>query len=240
MDKTVKKIDQQEEHIRCDCKSCELQNLVFEHLLENELDAICIRKETVVFKKGETVCRMGDEIKFFHYLKTGLVKFYKTNGVGKDQIIRIAKPFDFISLITVFSAKEYQYSVTAIEDSEVCMVPLWAIREIIERNGKFALGIIQKMTQVSDSIITANTDINSKNLRGRIAYILLYFAEDIYKTDQYDLPVSRREIGELIEMSTENVIRMLSEFRKDKLIAIDGKNIKILNKVFLKKLCSFG
>jgi CRP/FNR family transcriptional regulator len=54
------------------------------------------------------------------------------------------------------------------------------------------------------------------------------------------LPISRKEIGELINMTTENVIRILSEFRKDGLVRIDGKNIEILNKELLEKLSKSG
>ena len=79
-----------------------------------------------------------------------------------------------------------------------------------------------------------------KNLRGRIAYILLLFANDIYKTDAFDLPLSRKEIAQLIDMTTENVIRILSEFRKDEIIRINGKNIEILNKKSLNRISEHG
>ncbi len=229
-----------ESQIKCECDECHLKNLVFAHLKEDEFNTLCHLKITESYPKGTVICKQGDEIKKFHYLKSGLVKIYKTNVFGKDQIIKIAKPFDFISLITVFSEKYYPYSVSALEDSEVCMLPLEDVKKMIEQNGKFALGIIEKMTKVSHSIIDASTEIHSKNLRGRVAYSLLFFADEIYKSDEFDLPISRREIGELIEMTTENVIRTLSEFRKDKILAIDGKRIKILKKDLLKKLCQFG
>jgi len=53
-------------------------------------------------------------------------------------------------------------------------------------------------------------------------------------------PLSRKEIAELIDMSTENVIRILSEFRKDNIIRIDGSCIEILNIGQLERICRFG
>lgn len=225
--------------LKCDCKSCQFQNLVFENLKDVELESLCLTKKTVSFKKGEFICKEGDPINDFHYLKSGLVKLYRTRN-NKDHIITIAKPFDFVSLLTVFSDENYHYSVTALEDSEVCIIELSEVRRVIQENGSFALGIIKKMSHSSDNIIKSTTDLGSKNMRGRIAYILLYFANEVYKKDSFDLPVSRREIAELIEMTTENVIRVLSEFRKDKLLSIDGKNINILNKKMLESLSNFG
>lgn len=62
----------------------------------------------------------------------------------------------------------------------------------------------------------------------------------IYIGHKFNLPISRREIAELINMTTENVIRILSEFRKDKIINIDGKGIEIINLPLLEKISELG
>ena len=89
-------------------------------------------------------------------------------------------------------------------------------------------------------IIKNRINICSKQLRGRIAYLLVYFAKEIYINTKFNLPITRRELGELIDMSTENVIRILSEFRKDGLIRIQGNQIEILNFDMLKRISKFG
>ena len=66
-----------------------------------------------------------------------------------------------------------------------------------------------------------------KNLKGRVAHVLIYFAQYVYRSHEFELPVSRREIADYIGMTTENVIRTLSEFRRDKIIKIYGKDIMI-------------
>ena len=96
------------------------------------------------------------------------------------------------------------------------------------------------MSKNSDDLINTSINISKRNLRGRIAYVLIYFAEYIYKSNTFELPVSRKEIGEFIEMTTENVIRTLSEFRKDNIIKINGKIIEITDYNRLKQICDFG
>jgi CRP/FNR family transcriptional regulator len=64
--------------------------------------------------------------------------------------------------------------------------------------------------------------------------------KEIYRSERYDIPVSRKEIAELIEMRTENVIRILSELRKDKIIHIEGKSIEILDLHRLEQISEFG
>jgi CRP-like cAMP-binding protein len=169
-------------------------------------------------------------------VKDGLVKLFAQEGQERPQIISLAKPFDFISLLTVFSEKFYHYSVTAIEDTTVCIINLEKMKELVRKNGNFALDLLERMSRTADNIIRNNNDINRKNLRGRIAYILLNFADIIYLNDRFELPVSRKEIAELIGMTTENVIRILSEFRKEGIIRINGKEIEIIDKSKLQFL----
>ncbi len=206
----------------------------------SELNLVNKNKKEILFKKGEIISIEGNEITSFLYLKQGLVKIYKRNPNNKDQIISIAKPRDFISLLSIFSLSTYKYSIAAIEDSIVCSVDMSALKEVIANNGNFAIEIMTKMSKMYDDIIENRFEINRKHLRGRIAYILIFFATHIYQSDEFELPISRREIAELIEMTTENVIRILSEYRKDKLIQIDGKRIKLLNPELLENVCKLG
>jgi len=228
------------EFIKCNCVECKLKLLLFKHLSNDEMTSMCYSKTEKTFKKGETIIEEGAAIDNFVYLKEGLVKLYKRIDIAKSQIISIAKPFDFISLLSVFSISAYNFSVSALEDSTVCIVDLKLIKDLISRNGNFALDIIEKMNIASDSIINSYLERNRKNLRGRIAYILLYFSDEVYKKKIFEIPVSRKEIAELIEMTTENVIRVMSEFRKDNIIQINGKEISILNKEMLVKICNVG
>ena len=114
------------------------------------------------------------------------------------------------------------------------------MKEVIRRNGGFALELLEHISRSSNLVIQSTYDIDDKHLRGRIAYILLWFSNKIYHKDTFNLPISRKEIGELINMTTENVIRILSEFRKDKIVRIDGKLIEILNKDLLERLSKSG
>jgi len=222
------------------CKNCPYKALIFGSLKSTELDFLELSRKEVLFKKGDIITKEGNNIKEFLYLKSGLVKVYKTKEDNKNQIIRIAGPSDFVSLLSMFSTDTYKYSIAAIEDTTVCIVDVDSIKKLARSNGEFALELMRRMSYTYDEIIEATYRIRLKHLRGRIAYILLYFAQNIYKQNRFELPISRREIGELINMTTENVIRILSEFRKEKIIGIDGKIIDILNIESLERIKKVG
>jgi CRP/FNR family transcriptional regulator len=222
------------------CHKCLFKSYLFTKLSEDELKHISNFKEEIIFEKGEVIIKEGDLVKEFLYLKTGLVKLSLIGEHQKERIVSIARPLDFVSLISTFSSQQYKYSITALEESVVCSIDLDCMKSIIKKNGTFALELIEHVSSSSNSVILSTYDIDDKNLRGRIAYILLWFSEKIYVKRVFELPISRKEIGELINMTTENVIRILSEFRKDKIIRIDGKTIEILNFEMLEILNKSG
>jgi len=226
--------------IKCSCENCELKSLFFSNVTPDKLSDICEIKYELTHKKGDVILREGERIKEFIYLKEGLVKLSKKTADGKDQIISFAKPFDFVSLLSVFSSDTYNFSVTAIEDSTTCMLDLAVVKKQAQSNAMFAMDLIARLSEVSDKVIQENLEIKRKHLRGRVAHVLIYFSKYIYNESSFELPVSRREIAEFIGMTTENVIRTLSEFRKDKIIKIFGKFIEIEDIKRLENISEFG
>jgi CRP/FNR family transcriptional regulator len=73
-----------------------------------------------------------------------------------------------------------------------------------------------------------------------VAYVLLYFANEIYRSRIFDIPVSRKEIADYIGMSTANVIRTLSDFKRDGIIKVFGKTIEIANIEILEVISKRG
>jgi CRP-like cAMP-binding protein len=224
----------------CTCELCELRELFMVNLDEENLNIFCSGKVEKEYKAGETIIKAGTKIRDFSYLKSGLVKLFHSDQTGKEQIITIARPMDYVSLLSVFSDKYYNYSVTALQDSVTCNLKMVDITTLISKNGKLALNLLGKMSHVADNIILKSLEIRKKHLRGRVAYILIYFSQTIFHSDEFDLPLSRKEIAEYVGMTTENVIRTLSEFRKDGILKIYGKTIQIVNMDSLQSIAEFG
>jgi CRP/FNR family transcriptional regulator len=213
----------------CVCQDCDFRDVVFEYLDDKSIEDLCRNKEEQFYRKGEVINHEGEKISTFKYLKSGLVKLYRRTPTGEEQIITITRPFEFVSNMSIFSEEKYQYSVSALEDSVVCIVKLEFIKELFLRNGSFAMGLLTKISSINDKIINQTLDIRQKNLVGRVAYVLIYFMKEIYRSRVFDLPVSRKEIADYIGMSTANVIRTMSDFKKEGVIRIYGKTIEIVD-----------
>jgi CRP/FNR family transcriptional regulator len=224
----------------CSCASCDFKDVVFSYLNDQSVEDLCDHKTEQFFRKGEIINHEGEKISNFKYLKSGLVKLYRRTPTGEEQVITITRPFEFVSNMSIFSEERYQYSVSALEDSVVCMVKLDFIKELFLKNGGFAMGLLTKISKINDKIISQTLDIRQKNLIGRVAFVLLYFTNEIYKSRVFDLPVSRKEIADYIGMSTANVIRTLSEFKKEGIIRVFGKTIEVVDVGKLESISKHG
>jgi len=212
------------------CRTCVYRQLLFGDLNDIEYGLINEGRTEMLFKRGETIKHEGEAIQSFLYLRSGLVKLYKTDKTGKDHILSINKPGDFVSLLSIFSGNTYRYSITAIEDTLVCDVNLEVLKYLVSTNGNLSLRLLNRMSKTSDEIIDNQFELAQKQVKGRVAHLLLFFANQIYRKNSFNLPLTRREIGELISITTENTIRTLSEFRKDGIIDMDGRKLMILDK----------
>lgn len=222
------------------CSSCIYRSYLFDMLSQEELEIISANKAERTFAPGELIVREGDLIKDFLYLKKGLIKIHKYGRDQKDHIISLAIERDFAGLLSSFAYRYHHYSLSSLDYSEMCIIDFNVIKEVMATNTKFTFNIIEKISLAANNVILYRYNLGKLNLRGRISSVLLDFSDKIFKSDCYNLPVTRKEIGELIDMSTENVIRIISEFRKDGIIDVSGREIIIRDKGILKNIAEKG
>ncbi len=222
------------------CLTCPFKSGLFKSLDARQLSCVDFNKKQLELQNGVQLISEGDEITHFFYLQKGLLKVFSESDSRREQIISIARPGDFIGLFTIFSDTHHRYSISAITGSRICMIEIQCIHNLVDNNSHFARELLKNMSLVVDNILKDSYNLRSLQMRGRIAYVLNDFAGDIFHSLEFELPLSRRETGQMIGVSTENVIRIFSEFRRDGIIAIEGKNIRILKPEKLKLLAIKG
>jgi len=136
-----------EGNVKCNCKQCQLKTLFFPHVADDDLSDICGIKEERSYSRGEFITKEVEPINEFLYLKEGLVKISKSTIEGKDLIISFSKPFDFVSLLSVFSSDTYKYSVSAVEDSTVCILDLKVVKNHAKQNAIFTMDLMTRLVK---------------------------------------------------------------------------------------------
>jgi CRP-like cAMP-binding protein len=221
------------------CDKCAMENdAIFKHLTREEVDMINFEKEFRQYKRGEILYNEGSRISGFYCIHSGIIKIFKTGFDGKEQIIRFAKPGDIIAYRSVLSNEVACTSAKVIEDCQVCFIPSEILISLVKSNSVYALELLKLACEELGEANSFITDIAQKTVRERLAEILLLLVNDFGLDDQNYLRISltREELANIVGTATESVIRLLSEFKSDKLVELNGRKIRILNKKGLEKI----
>lgn len=221
------------------CAVCTFKSNAAKTLTEEEQELLSCNHVMVSFKKGDPVIRQGHFSSNIIYLRKGLAKIH-IQGPYYEQIIKIVKSPRYLGLPATMGDKINQYSVTVIEDAEVCFIDMATFQHLLTHNPEFAHEIIFKLCGYELDSFRKCANRTQKQIRGNIADVLLDFADIFYESDEFELPLNRDEIGNLVDASRESVSRLLTEFVNDQIIEVKGRKIKILNKKSLKLISENG
>ena len=216
------------------CESCPSRLLgVYCVLDEPALQEIDEHKTTNQYKKGQIIFYEGNQAFGLYCINAGRVKVYKTGIEGRQQIVRIAGPGDLLGYRALFSDEPYHATAEALEDAAICCVDKKVFFSVLSKKPELALDLIKKLARELRQAEDLATSIAQKSVRERMAELLLMLKEAYGKETKQgfliDLHLSREEMAEMIGITQETAIRLLSEFRKDKFIEVKERDITILN-----------
>ena len=213
---------------------------IFKHLTKEDLEKLNFEKSTESYKKGRIIYHEGSRINGCYCIQKGIIKVYKTGVDGKEQIIRFAKKGDLIGFRSILSEELACTTAKVIEDAFVCYMPAHTFFELIKNNGTFSLELLQLACRELGEANAYITDIAQKTVRERLAEILIHLKNEFGLDEDkiLQLSLTREELANIVGTATESVIRLLSEFKQDKLIDLNGRKIAILNESVLIRIAN--
>lgn len=234
----------QDKPVNYHCAACKSRSdSMFGSLGGEDLEKLNSNKSCIRYKKGQTLFYEGTRPMGLFCVNTGKVKVYKLSSQGKEQIINIAKPGDFLGYRAILSEEFYSASATVIEDAAICFIPKEDFLGLLSTNPEFFQRIIKNICHELGVMRERISDLAQKSVRERLAGSLLMLKETYGvegpKSTLIDIQLSREDLANIVGTATETVIRLLSEFKKDGLISLDGKKIKVLKPRELAKEADF-
>jgi len=225
--------------MRSECKLCNIKSNAAKKLSEEEIEKLSFNCALAKFRKGDSVIKQGTFSTNVAYLRRGLVKLHIA-GPYHEQIVRIVKAPGYLGLPTTFGDKINQYSVTVVQEADVCFIDINTFRQLLHLDPDFAYEIMIDICRNELEVYNRCANRTQKQIRGKIADFLLEMSDKIYKSDAFTIPVSQEEIGNLIDSSRESVNRIFNEFERDGIIRISGRKIGITNKDSLALISANG
>jgi CRP/FNR family transcriptional regulator, polysaccharide utilization system transcription regulator len=212
----------------------------FEMLSEEEIEIIRQKSNIVQYQKGNNIFLQQTRTSHIMYLKSGLVKIYKEGRMGKTIILKLETGGNFLGMMSVFGKEIHEFSASAVEPTEILFIDFNAFKQVLEKNGKFAASIMHTLSLTGLYLFDRLMAQTHKQLPGKIADVLLYFSEVIYKSSRFYFPFTRRELAELAGTTKESFIRTLTEYKNDKIIELNGSEVEIKSMKIVKTLSELG
>ena len=222
------------EHLKTACSSCNLRELCLPIGLSQEdivkIDELIQNRRTV--KKGESLIRQGDPFASVYAVRVGFFKTIVNTDDGRDQITGFQMSGDVIGLDGI-QTDVHTCEALAIEDSEVCVIPMQRLEEIA-RNIPALQHHFHKI--MSREIVRENEQIlllGSMRSEERLASFLLNLSNRLksrgFSQSEMILRMTREEIGSYLGLKLETVSRTFSKFSEEGLISVQQKAVLILD-----------
>jgi CRP/FNR family transcriptional regulator len=227
------------QRITLDCAVCDSHKIGFlKHCNQEQLQKVSTGKTCCYFKKGQHIFYEGNLPMGIHCISSGVVKLVRTNLDGKEQILRFAQKGDYLGYRALVANEPLLASAIAIEDTIACFVPKRAFLDLIDEVPAISKELLVSLCHDLGVVEERVQSMAQKSVRERLAETLLFLHETFNSEDENTISITlpREDIANIVGTATETVIRLLSEFKTDKLIEVDGKKIRLLDKQKLDRI----
>jgi len=191
-------------------------------------------KKIKAFKKKSEIFSEGDLPLNVFFVKSGNIKTYKSNSDNKELILNLYTANDFFGYEAILENVNYNESALAMQDSEVILIPRHDFMLLIQSDPNISKSFInllcKKVAEREEQLLR----LAYNSIRQRTAEALL--KSDIIKDINSNIAISREDLAKMVGTASESIIRVLSEFKDEGLIEIEGGKIKILHHSKLEKV----
>lgn len=191
--------------------------------------------------RGDMVFRAGDACEAFYVVILGQVKLYVASPSGQEKVIEIVGPGHSFAEAMVFLEVPYILNVQSLTDTLLLCVSKRAVFSEIERDPRFSLHMLAGISRRLHGLIQ---DVEGYALHSGIQRLIGYLLRDVQDTADgntesitVSLPVSKATIASRLSLTPEYFSRVLHELEEQGLIAIDKRDVRILD---VQRLANYG
>lgn len=190
-----------------------------------------------MYKKNQVVFWEGEPIHGIYFIHSGKAKVAKAGIDARQQIVRFAIAGDILGHRGFNVSNSYTVQAVAIEDSMLCFFKTESFTNLLKSSHKLTYHIMQFYAEELVKSENRMKNLAQMTVRERVAESLLLL-EKVFGCNKNTIMVnlSRKEIGDIAGTNEEQVIRVFSSFRKDKLIHTQASKIDIIDKKGLQEI----
>jgi DNA-binding response OmpR family regulator len=193
--------------------------------------------ETFRYPKETSIYKEGKNSNYIYLITSGLIKCHKLDEQGKQLTTALYKEDDLFGYTSFSQNLAYQESATTIQETELVGLSKKALTSILDKNHKVTLELIELLTEDLATVKDQLLQMAYSSVSKKTANTILMFAEKLNRKPEDQIKISRNDLASVAGIATETLIRTMSTFKKEGIIEIEGRNIRILDLEKLKDIC---
>ena len=202
-----------------------------------ELRDLSQERKLKTFKKKADIFLEGSAAQWLYFISRGKVKTYKTSEDGKELVTGVLGPGDFLGYMALLGTTDgYPESATALEETEVCLIPPEDFFRLLYGNRNVATQFIKLLSRHLIEREEQLLHLAYHSVRQRVAEVLLTLAQHEPKAESPPvISIAQRDLAGLTGSVKETVTRTLADFREEGLIRLDRMKVTILDEAGLRR-----
>ncbi len=190
------------------------------------------------YKSGDLVYSQDSVMHHAYYVKSGLLKIFRSGARGEQQIVRLVKEGSLIGFHSLLSDEPEVTGCESLSDSNVCVIPGDILKASMKEDKELAELVMKQTMEELKQTCNSLIEISQKTVRGRLANLFLKLQELFQTKDDEPIPlvISRVDMARWIGTSKESVSRLITEFKEDGVLSFSRNEIKINSKDKLTKI----
>jgi len=200
---------------------------IFSNLTNDEMMEIAMITTDKTYEKGEMVYTVGDLGERLYVIHKGRVKISRIAANGKEQVIRVLGPGEFMGELSLFSPTSMTDNAEVLEKSTMCIIEGKKLKKIISKYPSIAFKVMEELSRRLEQAENLIEDINLNSVETRLAQMLIKMANE---RNEVILNMKKGDFASQIGMSQETLSRKLTSFQEQGLIKQSGnKRIVLLD-----------
>ncbi|WP_182186665.1 Crp/Fnr family transcriptional regulator [Pectinatus frisingensis] len=199
----------------CDVKknrTCVSLVPIFNHLDENQMIEISKIIQSIQYRKGEFLYRSGEQSDSLYIVRKGRVKNYRISETGKEQILRILYSGDFTGELALFNESNHESYAEAMEETQVCSMKRADLHSLIERYPNISFKFFSELSRRLEWLEKQITRFAGDKMDTRIALFLAECVDDKNQSNEFVLPMSKKDLASYLGTTPETISRKMHEF----------------------------
>jgi CRP/FNR family transcriptional regulator len=206
---------------------------LFSTLTDGDLGRVAAIAVPRRYARKEAIFREGDRADGFFVVETGKVKVFKLSEEGKEQVLHVLEPGQSFAEAAIFEGGSYPAHAEALADSELLLLPKLAFIDLLERNPRLAVRMLASLSRWLRRMTDLVENLSLRDVEARLVH---YLSEELKSRGipardgvTLELPVSKNVLASRLGTVPETFSRVLKRLQEDGVIAVRGKQIRILS-----------